>query len=102
MAAAIIASRAIRAIGRRRVTVDRGGCGTFVPGGVAASSATLDPGQEVRAVTYRARWSIVMTILGLVTALTVFAATGSVGWALVGLLGSGMVANALVHPRRER
>jgi hypothetical protein len=102
MAAALIASRATRTIGRHRVTVDRGGRGTFVPGRVAASSATLDARQEVRAVTYGARWSIVMTILGLVTALTAFAATGSVGWALVGLLGSGMVTNAFVHPRRGR
>lgn len=35
-------------------------------------------------MTYRARWSMVMTILGLVTAVTVFAATGSVGWASLG------------------
>ncbi|MGQ0616126.1 MAG: hypothetical protein ACT4PW_03910 [Acidimicrobiia bacterium] len=52
-------------------------------------------------MTDTAKWSIAMTLFGLATAHIVFAATGSVGWALVGLLGSDMVANALAHPRCE-
>jgi len=50
-------------------------------------------------MSHRSRWAIAMTVLGLVAALAVFAATGSAGWALVGLLSSSLVANALVQTR---
>jgi hypothetical protein len=43
-----------------------------------------------------------MIALGLVTAAVVYAITGSVGWAVVGLLGSGIVANALLRPGLSR
>ena len=52
-------------------------------------------------MSYRAKWTIAMTILGLATALVVFMVTDNVGWTLAGLVGSGMVANALV-PHRGR
>ena len=39
------------------------------------------------------RWAVGMTAFGLVVAACVYAATGSVGWALVGLLIAGVAAN---------
>jgi hypothetical protein len=51
---------------------------------------------------YRTRWTILMTAFGVATALVVFVITGSVLWAIVGLLGSGIVANAVLGPRRAR
>jgi hypothetical protein len=50
-------------------------------------------------MSYTAKWSLLMTGFGLATAAIVFALTGSVGWAIVGLLASGAVANAVLHPR---
>jgi hypothetical protein len=48
------------------------------------------------------RWTILMTAFGIVTSIVVFLLTGSVGWAIVGLLGAGVVANAVLRPARRR
>ena len=44
------------------------------------------------------RWAVGMTAFGIVVAVCVYAATGSVGWTLVGLLSAGVVGNMLVGP----
>jgi hypothetical protein len=49
------------------------------------------------AVSYRMRWSLWMTASGVATALVVYLLTGSIGWAFVGLLGSGFVLNAIAE-----
>jgi hypothetical protein len=49
-------------------------------------------------MSYRTRWTILMTIGGLVTGSVVWAVTDSIWWGLVGLLGSGMVFNAIFNP----
>lgn len=51
-------------------------------------------------MTFRAKWTIGMTAFGLLVAVVVLLLTDSVGWAVVGLLGAGVVANSLVHPGR--
>jgi hypothetical protein len=50
-------------------------------------------------VSYKVRWSIAMTALGLSVALLVYVATGSWGWALVGLVGAGVIVNSAVSAR---
>jgi hypothetical protein len=52
-------------------------------------------------MSFAMRWSIAMTVFGLIVAGVVWFVTGSIGWAAVGLLGAGVVANALVHPQRR-
>ncbi|HEX6299865.1 MAG TPA: hypothetical protein VF148_05340 [Acidimicrobiia bacterium] len=49
-------------------------------------------------MSYRTRWTILMTIGGLATAAVVWAITGNVWWTVVGLLVSGMVFNAIFNP----
>lgn len=49
-------------------------------------------------MSYRTRWTILMTIGGLTTAAVVWAVTASIWWALAGLLVSGMVFNAAFNP----
>ena len=44
------------------------------------------------------RWTVGMTVFGLIIAVCVYTATGSIGWALVGLLIAGVVANMLAGP----
>ena len=49
------------------------------------------------------RWAAGMTAFGIIVALCVYAATGSVGWTLVGLLLAGVVGNMVARPAaRER
>jgi hypothetical protein len=48
-------------------------------------------------MSYRTRWTILMTIGGLATAAVVWAMTGNIWWSLVGLLGSGMVFNTIFN-----
>jgi hypothetical protein len=49
------------------------------------------------------RWAVGMTAFGIIVAVCVYAATGSVGWALVGLLMAGVAANIVVGPaQRDR
>lgn len=48
-------------------------------------------------MSYRMRWSLWMTAAGVTTAIVVFLATDSIGWAIVGLLGSGVVLNAIAQ-----
>jgi len=43
-----------------------------------------------------------MTLIGVVTAVAVYGVTASIGWALVGLVASGMIVNAMVHPAIRR
>jgi hypothetical protein len=50
-------------------------------------------------MSYRIRWTVLMTMLGVVTAVVVFAWTDSVGWAIVGLVAAGVVANAMASGR---
>lgn len=49
-------------------------------------------------MSYRTRWSILMTIGGLATAAIVWTITGNIWWGVVGLLVSGMVFNAIFNP----
>ena len=44
------------------------------------------------------RWAIGMTAFGITIAMCVYAATGSAGWALVGLLSAGVVGNMIARP----
>jgi hypothetical protein len=53
-------------------------------------------------MTYRMRWTIGMTVFGVVVAVAVYLFTESIGWAIVGLFASGMVANAVLTPRNGR
>lgn len=53
-------------------------------------------------MSYRTRWTILMTIGGLAAAAAIWAITGNVWWAVVGLLVSGMVFNAIFNPASRR
>ncbi len=53
-------------------------------------------------MTYRMRWTIGMTVFGVAVAVAVYLVTQSIGWAIVGVLASGMVANAVLAPRNAR
>lgn len=52
-------------------------------------------------MSYRIRWSILMTIGGLAAAAIVWAITDSIWWGLAGLLVSGMVLNGMFNPGRR-
>jgi hypothetical protein len=43
------------------------------------------------------RWSVWMTIGGLITAALVYAFTSSLGWAAIGLIGAGIGLNLLAR-----
>jgi hypothetical protein len=47
-------------------------------------------------------WTLWMSLGGAATAASVYALTGSPGWAIVALLGSGIVLNSLAQPRTRR
>lgn len=49
-------------------------------------------------ISYRIRWTILMTLGGLATAAIVWLITDNIWWGLVGLLASGMVFNVLFNP----
>ena len=53
-------------------------------------------------MSYRTRWTILMTIGGLLTAAVVWAITRNIWWAVVGLLVSGMVFNAIFNRGSRR
>ena len=53
-------------------------------------------------MTYRMRWTIGMTVFGAVVAVVVYLFTASIGWAIVGLFASGMVANVVLASRNAR
>ena len=44
------------------------------------------------------RWAVAMTAFGIVVAVCVYAATGSLGWTLVGLLLAGVIGNMVAGP----
>jgi hypothetical protein len=48
-------------------------------------------------MSYRARWTILMTIGGLAAAGVVRAITDNIWWTVVGLLASGIVFNAIFN-----
>ena len=48
-------------------------------------------------MSYRMRWSLWMTASGVATAVVVYLLTSSIGWAVVGLLGSSFVLNAIAE-----
>jgi hypothetical protein len=48
------------------------------------------------------RWTIGMTAFGVVVAVVLYLITESIGWAIVGLFASGIVANAVLAPRNAR
>ena len=48
------------------------------------------------------RWSLWMTLIGVVTGVAVYGLTASMGWALAALVASGMLVNAVVHPAGGR
>lgn len=52
-------------------------------------------------MSYRTRWTILMTLGGLATAAIVWLITGNIWWGLVGLLVSGIVFNAIFSPGRR-
>jgi hypothetical protein len=45
------------------------------------------------------RWSIAMTLGGLITGTAAYAFTGSVLWGVAGLIGFGVFANAVARTR---
>ncbi len=49
-------------------------------------------------MSYRTRWTILMTTGGLAVAAIVWVMTANIWWALAGLLVSGMVFNAIFNP----
>ena len=53
-------------------------------------------------MTYRMRWTIGMTAFGVAVAVAVYLFTESIGWAIVGIFASGMVANAALASRNVR
>jgi ABC-type Fe3+-siderophore transport system permease subunit len=59
-----------------------------------------------RSTRFKVLWTVWMAGGGLVTAVVVYAITGSVGWAVVALLASGVVLNAVgqavVQPMNAR
>jgi hypothetical protein len=69
-------------------------------------SATGDDEHEYstkeRRMSFTVKWTIVLTLLGLATMLAVYGATGSFGWAAIGLLAVGTAANTVAHPRQPR
>jgi ABC-type Fe3+-siderophore transport system permease subunit len=50
-----------------------------------------------RSVRFKVLWTLWMTGGGLVTAAVVYAITASFGWAIVGLLVSGVALNAIAQ-----
>jgi len=44
-----------------------------------------------------ARWTLLMTFLGVSSAVVAYLVSGSWWWALAGVLGSGMVANVVAN-----
>jgi hypothetical protein len=59
-----------------------------------------------RSTRFKVLWTVWMAGGGLVTSAVVYAITGSVGWAVVGLLASGVFLNAIgqvvVQPMNAR
>jgi hypothetical protein len=54
-------------------------------------------------MTRTLRWALAMTAWGIVVAVGVYAVTGNLGWAVVGLLLAGAVGNVVARPAaRER
>jgi hypothetical protein len=53
-------------------------------------------------MSYRMRWTLSMTAVGLATALIVYVLTASVVWAVVGLLASGFVLNLFAEAVTNR
>ncbi|HZC99400.1 MAG TPA: hypothetical protein VFA46_04160 [Actinomycetes bacterium] len=45
----------------------------------------------------KVKWTLWMTGFGLLTATIVYVITGSIVWSIVGLLGAGIVGNAVVR-----
>jgi hypothetical protein len=50
-------------------------------------------------MSYRARWSVTLTVVALIVAAVTYAATSSWGWALLALMATGVVANSIASPR---
>ena len=53
-------------------------------------------------MTFRMHWTIGMTAFGVAVAVAVYLFTGSIGWTIVGIFASGMVANAALSSREVR
>ena len=53
-------------------------------------------------MTFRVQWAILLTIVGVLSAGIALAATGSWGWAIAALLGSGVLARAIASPLTAR
>ena len=53
-------------------------------------------------MTFRMRWTIGMTAFGVAVAVAVYLFSGSIGWAIVGIFASGIVANAALASRNLR
>jgi ABC-type Fe3+-siderophore transport system permease subunit len=72
----------------------------------AEAVATEGESSMKRSTRFKVLWTVWMAGGGLVTAVVVYAITGSVGWAVVGLLASGVVLNAVgqavVQPMNAR
>jgi hypothetical protein len=68
--------------------------------------ATEGASSMKRSTRFKVLWTVWMAGGGLVTSAVAYAITGSVGWAVVGLLASGVVLNALgqavVQPMNAR
>lgn len=50
-------------------------------------------------MSYTVRWTIAMTVLGVLTAVVAYVVSGSWWWALAGLLLAGVVANSIASTR---
>ncbi len=53
-------------------------------------------------MSHRLKWATGMTLFGVVVAVAVLAETGSLWWALVGLLAAGIAGNMLAHSQSPR
>ena len=53
-------------------------------------------------MSYKMRWTLKMTALGLATAGVVYVVTRSIMWAVVALVAAGAIANMVVQPGNRR
>jgi hypothetical protein len=58
----------------------------------------VQPAKEAKMRNRNLRWALWMTLIGVGVAVAVYVATSSAAMALLGLVASGMIVNAVIHP----